>query len=100
MAFPSHVVESQLQAERALFHVGCIGLTYLVQAHNLTVRLLDLPQLGKEVPEARLGYDIVGCEDAHAVEFWCFIVRAGKMAPNDLILRKSGYLSRVILQAA
>jgi len=32
---------------------------------------LDLLQLGKEVPEAGLGDDIVGSKDAHAVEFGC-----------------------------
>lgn len=47
----------------------CIAISYLVQTHNLTIRLLDLAELREEVPEAGLGDDIVGSEDAHAVEF-------------------------------
>jgi hypothetical protein len=58
---------------------------YLVQAHNLAVGLLDLAQLGEEVPEARLGDDIVRGEDAHAVELWGRVGVRGQIAPNDLV---------------
>lgn len=60
--------------------------TYLVQAHDLPVRLLDLLQLGEEVPETGLGNDIVRGEDAHAVELRGGLAVGGQMAPNDLVL--------------
>ena len=60
-------------------------MTDLVQAHNLTVRLLDLPEFGKEIPEAALRNDIVRSEDAHAVELGSRVGVGGQMTPDDLI---------------
>lgn len=53
-----------------LFHVLLHRLrsTHLVEADDLAVGLLNLLQLGEEVPEAALRDDIVWREDAHAVE--------------------------------
>ena len=59
--------------------------THLVQAYDLTVGLLDLAELGKEVPEPTLRNDIVGSKDAHAVELWCRVGVRGQVTPNDLI---------------
>ena len=60
-------------------------MTDLVQSDNLAIRLLDLSELRKEVPEAGLGNDIIRSEDAHAVQLRCRVGITGQMAPNDLI---------------
>jgi len=39
-----------------------------VKGNDLSVGLLDLLQLTKVVPEPRLGDDVVGRKDSHAVE--------------------------------
>ena len=62
---------------------------YLVQADNLTIGLLDLLELGEEVPEARLGDDVVGGEDSHAIELRGGS-RVGRQVPSDdLVLEQS-----------
>jgi len=43
-------------------------LVDLVDGNDLTVRLLDLPQLAEKVPEPRLGDDLVGRKDTHTVD--------------------------------
>lgn len=63
--------------------------TYLVQANNLTVCLLDLPQLHQEVPEAGLGDNLIRSEDAHAVELRGGVSLGGQVAPDDLVLLKA-----------
>ena len=75
--------------------------TNLVQANDLSVRLLNLPELGEEIPEARLGNDIVRSEDAHAIELRCRVGIGRQMASDDLVLLED--LHRVgcfFLQAA
>ena len=59
--------------------------THLVQADDLTVGLLDLAELGKEIPETGLGDDLVWRKDTHAVELWRWVGIAGEMAANDLV---------------
>jgi len=61
------------------------GCTYLIHADDLTVRLLNLPELGQEVPEAALGDNLVRRKDAHAVELWCRVGVRGQVTPNDLV---------------
>ena len=56
-----------------------------VKADDLAVGLLDFLELRKEVPEARLGDDFVGREDAHAVELGRGLRLGGEMATDDLI---------------
>ena len=63
--------------------------THLVQADDLTVGLLDLAELGKEVPETGLCDHIVWRKDAHAVELWGRIGVTWKVTANDLVLLKS-----------
>jgi len=58
---------------------------YLVQGDDLSVRLLDLAQLGEEVPEPGLGDNIVGSEDAHPVQLRGRVSLGGQMAPDDLV---------------
>lgn len=61
------------------------GFTDLVEADDLTVGLLDLPQAGEEVPETALGNNRVGRKDAHTVELRSGLGVSGQMAPNDLV---------------
>jgi len=68
-------------------------LPYLVQRDDLAVRLLDLLQLGEEVPEAGLGDHIVGGKDAHAVELWRRLAVGGQMAPDDLVLLEATWIT-------
>lgn len=58
---------------------------YQVQADNLAVGLLDLLQLGEEVPEAGLGDDIVRGEDAHAVQLRGRVAVRRQMTADDLV---------------
>lgn len=66
-------------------HIPSSIPTHLVQADDLTVGLLDLAQLGEEVPETGLGDDIVGSKDAHAVQLGSWVGVRGQVAPNDLV---------------
>jgi hypothetical protein len=60
----SHCV---LLAQRCV--ASCVAFrTHLVDGDDLTVRLLDLAELAKEVPEPRLGDDLVGRKNAHTVD--------------------------------
>lgn len=69
----------------------------LVQADDLTVGLLDLLQLGQEVPEAGLGNDLIGCENSHAVQLGGRVGLAGQMAPNDLVFLKTTHCDLVCM---
>lgn len=70
-------------------------MSYLVQADDLAVGLLDLAQLGEEVPETALGDDIVGSEDAHAVELGGRVGVGGQVAPDDLVLLQAAFGKKV-----
>jgi hypothetical protein len=59
--------------------------TDLVEADDLTVGLLDLPQAGEEVPETALSNNRVGRKNAHTVELGSRLGVSGQMAPNDLV---------------
>jgi hypothetical protein len=59
--------------------------TDLVQADDLTVGLLDLPQTGEEVPETALSNNRVGRKNAHTVELGSGLGVSGQMTPNDLV---------------
>ena len=63
--------------------------TYRVQADDLTVGLLDLPQLHQEVPEAGLGDDLIGGKNPHAVQLGGRVGLGRQMAPNDLVFLKT-----------
>lgn len=62
---------------------------YLVHGDDLAVCLLDLAELGQEVPEAGLCDNIVGSKDAHAVKLRGRVGLAGEEAPDDLVLLKA-----------
>ena len=63
--------------------------TYHIQRNNLAVCLLDLAQLGNEVPEPRLSNDIIHSEDAHAVELRSRVGIRRQVAANDLVFLKT-----------
>jgi len=60
-------------------------LMNLVEGDDLAVCLLDLSQLRQEVPESALGDDLVGSEDAHAVELGGGVGLGGQQTANDLV---------------
>ena len=64
-------------------------MTYFVKTDDLTVGLLDLLQLGEEVPETGLGDDLVGSENSHAVELGGGVGLGRQMAANDLVFLKT-----------
>lgn len=63
--------------------------SYLVDGDDLAVRLLDLSQLRQEVPESALGDDLVGGEDAHAVELGGGVGVGGEETSHDLVFLKA-----------
>lgn len=65
--------------------------TYHVQADDLAIGLLDLPELSKEVPEPRLGHNGVGREDAHAVQLGRGVGLGGQVTPDNLVLVETPY---------
>lgn len=62
-----------------------------VQADDLAIGLLDLPELSKEVPEPRLGHNGVGREDAHAVQLGRGVGLGGQVTPDNLVLVETPY---------
>lgn len=68
--------------------------TYLVQSHDFAIRLLDLAELGEEVPEAGFGDDIVGGEDAHAVELRGRVGIGRQVAPDDLVFLQATFWAK------
>lgn len=68
---------------------SCHRGTHLVDGDDLTGRLLDLAELAKEVPEPRLGHDLVGRKNAHAVDLGGGVDLCGQMAPDNLVFREA-----------
>lgn len=63
--------------------------TYHVQADDLTVGLLQLAELSKEVPEPGLSDNGVGRKDAHAVQLGRGVRLGGQVTPDNLVLSKT-----------
>ena len=80
---------------KVLDHVGEL-LGDLVDSEDLTVGAFDLFQLGEEVPEAGLGDDLVGGEDAHAVEGVGLALLDASLSANDLIFTDHLLLSMLL----
>lgn len=75
---------------------GRIGsATYHVDADDLTSGLLDLLQTPHEVPVTGLGDNLVGREDAHAVQSRGGVGLCGQMPANDLVLLKTTCIATV-----
>ena len=60
--------------------------TNLLDADNLTGGLLELAKLPQEVPEARLGHNVVRCKDPHPVQGRIRLLLGGQFAPDHLVL--------------
>lgn len=73
---------------------GLSATTHLVQGDDLAVRLLDLAELAEEVPEPRLGNDIVGRKNAHAVDLGGGVGLAGEVAADDLVFLEASCASQ------
>lgn len=61
---------------------------YQATVHDLSRSLLHLPQLGDEVPEARLGHHMIGGENPHAVQRRSRVLGRGQQTPNNFVLPK------------
>ena len=73
---------------------GLSATTHLVQGDDLAVRLLDLAELAEEVPEPRLGDNIVGRKDTHAVDLRGGVGLAGEVAADDLVFLEASCASQ------
>jgi hypothetical protein len=58
--------------------------SYLVDGDDLTSSLLDLAKLLEEIPEARLGNNIVGSEESHAEELGNGFLLRWELAADNL----------------
>jgi hypothetical protein len=56
----------------------------LVDGDDLTSSLLDLAKLLEEIPEARLGNNIVGSEESHAEELGNGFLLRWELAADNL----------------
>jgi hypothetical protein len=68
-----------------------IFIPHLVDAHNLSICLLDLAKLAEKVPEAGFGNDIIGSEDSHAVELGSGVGLGGEVAADDLVFLEAAW---------
>lgn len=58
---------------------------YLIQRDDFAIGLLDFSQLGEKVPEPRLGDNVVGRKDAHAVQLRGRVAIGRQVTANDLV---------------
>lgn len=58
---------------------------YQTTVDGLAGRLLHLPQLRDEVPEAGLGHHMIGGEDPHAVQGRSGVLGGGQKTPDHFI---------------
>lgn len=61
----------------------------LVDGDNLTGGLLDLLELGQEVPESGLGHNLVGGKDSHSVELLLGGSLGRQLSANNLVFVES-----------
>ena len=68
---------------------------YLLDVHNLTIGLLELLELGHEVPEAALGDHHVGGEDGHLKQRGLRILLCGQgSAHHHILVQLNGNMRR------
>lgn len=60
--------------------------TYDIEANKFSCSFLDLAKFAQEIPEARLGNDIIWRKDAHAVELGLWLLLGWQLAANNLVL--------------
>lgn len=73
-----------------------LGATYHVQADDLTGGLLDLLQTPHEIPVTRLGDDLIGGEDAHAVQSRGGVGLCRQVPADDLVLLETTWLEDML----
>ena len=59
--------------------------TNLLDADNFTSGLLELAQLTQEIPEPRLGNNMVRCKNPHSVERRIRFLLRSELAPDDFV---------------
>lgn len=69
----------------------------LVDGDNLTGGLLDLLELGQEVPESRLGNNLVGGEDSHSVELLLGSSLGRQLSANNLVFVESTHCVSIVM---
>lgn len=67
----------------ALCGVRLLDLLYL---DDLTIGLLDLLETSQKVPETRLGDDLIGCKDGHAVQGRVRVELVHQVAAHNSVL--------------
>lgn len=84
-----HVVSSRTrvvtQPDAEVLDLQRSLLVLALDGDNLTSCLLEFAELTQEVPESRLGDDVVWCEDDHLEERWIRILLRRQFASDDLI---------------
>ena len=74
-----------------VLHLEGLSLEDLVKADDLSGSTLDLFRLAEEVPEAALGDDFVGSEDAHLVELGAGLLGAWQLTADNLVFLHHPY---------
>ncbi|CAO2591694.1 hypothetical protein LEMLEM_LOCUS6427, partial [Lemmus lemmus] len=74
------------QPDAEVLHAQGGLLEHLPTVHYLPGSLPHLLQLRHEIPEVGLGHHMVGCEDAHSVQWWRVAFGSGQAAPHHLVL--------------
>jgi hypothetical protein len=64
-------------------------LQLTIRSHQHTILGNDISCAPQEIPESRLGNDLIGCEDAHAVYLRIGFILRGEMATDDLIFNEA-----------
>lgn len=84
-----HVVSSRTgvitQPDAEVLDLQRSLLVLALDGDNFTSCLLEFAQLTQEVPEPRLGDDVIWCEDDHLEERWIWILLGRQFASDDLI---------------
>ena len=80
------------QEDGEVLHSVGATLSQLLAGKNLTGGGLHLAHLGQEVPETRLGDDLVRSEDAHAVDLLLSLVGGVALTADNLIFLHSFYV--------
>lgn len=73
------------QPDAEVLHAQRSLLQDALDRDDLTGGLLELTQLPQEVPETRLGHDLVRCEDVHLEQRRVRILLRGQLTPDDLV---------------
>jgi len=82
------------QEDSKVLHSVRTTLSQLLAGKNLTSHGLHLAHLGQEVPETRLGDDLVCSKDTHAIDLLLSLVSGVALTANNLVFL---HLSRTII---